>query len=319
MKCVNCFREIEDGIKFCPKCGFIQPEDREAYEREHPELADALPEEEIMRQVEVAAAAAVSTTAMSREEFERLVAIDPNSDSIKKMVDDGVVKFGFHDPAMRQQWYAKCAELINDKQGFYPYFVKLLSQQYDKARDLLFNQASYGMDVASVSEIDDELPPKLPVIEGLIIPPPLPSPSEMLKAQHAVLQKNIHSNLGYTLSSSGSNQSIECPICHNFVSPNAKECPFCHQQLDWNSAQQASNTTEKEDGGFVWIVPIILGMILLMIIIFGVSDCGSSEESRSGSDSASTEVVSVSQDVAMPAEIAADEEKQSEVFEDYKK
>ena len=52
MKCINCFREIEDGIKFCPKCGFLQPEDREAYEREHPELADALPEDVIFNQFE---------------------------------------------------------------------------------------------------------------------------------------------------------------------------------------------------------------------------------------------------------------------------
>lgn len=39
MKCINCYREIDDGLKFCPKCGFMQPDDRESYEREHPELA----------------------------------------------------------------------------------------------------------------------------------------------------------------------------------------------------------------------------------------------------------------------------------------
>lgn len=47
MKCINCYREIDDGLKFCPKCGFMQPIDRAAYEREHPELAIAKPEDEM--------------------------------------------------------------------------------------------------------------------------------------------------------------------------------------------------------------------------------------------------------------------------------
>lgn len=38
MKCINCYRDIDDGLKFCPKCGFMQPSDRAAYETEHPEL-----------------------------------------------------------------------------------------------------------------------------------------------------------------------------------------------------------------------------------------------------------------------------------------
>lgn len=46
MKCINCYRDIDDGLKFCPKCGFMQPSDRAAYETEHPELANALPKDE---------------------------------------------------------------------------------------------------------------------------------------------------------------------------------------------------------------------------------------------------------------------------------
>ena len=48
MKCINCYREIEDNLKFCNFCGAKQPVDREAYEREHPELTEALSEEEVM-------------------------------------------------------------------------------------------------------------------------------------------------------------------------------------------------------------------------------------------------------------------------------
>ena len=47
MKCIKCYREIDDGLKFCPKCGFMQPIDRAAYEREHPELAVAKPNDEM--------------------------------------------------------------------------------------------------------------------------------------------------------------------------------------------------------------------------------------------------------------------------------
>lgn len=47
MKCINCYREISATLKFCPACGTKQPVDRAAYEREHPELADAMSEDEI--------------------------------------------------------------------------------------------------------------------------------------------------------------------------------------------------------------------------------------------------------------------------------
>ena len=50
MKCINCYREIDDNLKFCNFCGAKQPVDRKAYEREHPELAEALSEEEVMEQ-----------------------------------------------------------------------------------------------------------------------------------------------------------------------------------------------------------------------------------------------------------------------------
>ncbi|MBR5118714.1 MAG: zinc ribbon domain-containing protein [Muribaculaceae bacterium] len=49
MKCIKCYREIEEGMKFCPKCGFMQPSDRAAYEREHPELVTAMPEDETLK------------------------------------------------------------------------------------------------------------------------------------------------------------------------------------------------------------------------------------------------------------------------------
>ena len=54
MKCINCHREISDTMRFCPLCGHIQPKDREAYLREHPELQkddDVLSEDEVMAMI----------------------------------------------------------------------------------------------------------------------------------------------------------------------------------------------------------------------------------------------------------------------------
>ena len=47
MKCINCYREIGDDNKFCTFCGTMQPLDREAYEREHPEIATAISDDEM--------------------------------------------------------------------------------------------------------------------------------------------------------------------------------------------------------------------------------------------------------------------------------
>ena len=47
MKCINCYREIKNSVKFCTYCGTKQPANRAAYELEHPELAEAMPEDEV--------------------------------------------------------------------------------------------------------------------------------------------------------------------------------------------------------------------------------------------------------------------------------
>ena len=78
MKCINCFREIDDNLKFCNFCGTKQPADREAYELEHPELFGALSDEDILeqeRQREIEGAerlAQEEAERLAQEEAERL-------------------------------------------------------------------------------------------------------------------------------------------------------------------------------------------------------------------------------------------------------
>ena len=59
MKCVNCHREINDNMRFCPLCGHIQPKDREAYQREHSHDNEeaALSDREVLAMIEKQAAA----------------------------------------------------------------------------------------------------------------------------------------------------------------------------------------------------------------------------------------------------------------------
>lgn len=153
MKCIHCYREIDDGLKFCPKCGFKQPDDREAYEQEHPELADAVPEDEIL--VKVEQHNDVPRTAMTRDEFVQQLASDPHCYNIVSFADQGLATYGLVEQDAINTWYAKCAEFIGDKQWFYPYFVKLLSQQPEKARFLLHSQVANDLNLA--------LPPQNPV------------------------------------------------------------------------------------------------------------------------------------------------------------
>ncbi len=47
MKCINCYREIGDDNKFCTYCGTMQPMDRDAYFRKHPELTMAMSDKEL--------------------------------------------------------------------------------------------------------------------------------------------------------------------------------------------------------------------------------------------------------------------------------
>ena len=158
-------------------CGCKQPTDREAYEREHPELAYATPqqeeeeeeftqeqieemiraaEEEAKAQAEAEERARIEAQAkkqsqsaahskqvfeMSRLQLLQALEKDENKDTIIKMVDDGIVQYAIHDEKTTRQWYAICAQLTSDKEGFYPYFKSCLKQRHSKAKDFLLTQA----------------------------------------------------------------------------------------------------------------------------------------------------------------------------------
>lgn len=275
MKCINCFREIDDGLKFCPKCGFKQPDDREAYELEHPELADAIPEEDILEKMKLSALE--PRTAMTREEFVEMVANDPHHESIIKIVDEGIEKFAITEQSDQERWHAKCAGLIGDKQGFYPYFVMLLSQQYEMARDLLLNQASYGMDFAPATKEEEapELPSDIPEL-----PPPLPLP-------HNATYGYPYYNPGYIQSASASSpinnaygSPVVCPICHNRISPGTTECPFCHQLLDWKDDTQGPGTGDEENKeNYMWVLPVIIIVVLILLVV-AASNCSDNKKPR---------------------------------------
>ncbi|MBR5639953.1 MAG: hypothetical protein IKW83_09345 [Muribaculaceae bacterium] len=284
MKCINCYREIADGLKFCPKCGTMQPEDREAYELEHPELAEAIPEEEILEKMNLTTE--VPRTAMSRDEFVQLIASDPHCDSIANIADEGVATYGLVEKSAVETWYAKCAELIGDKQGFYPYFMKLLSQQPEKARNLLISQVAEDMNLAMPLQetISNGTTPQMSTSSGMVngglIPPPPPvmppppptltaitdlnPPSPISPAQPG--SEGMEPTNPDTYQVSDGLNSVECPICHQFIPFGTHQCPYCKQLLDWSYSSQATEQEvgEKPKRGALWFV-----LALIMAILIG--------------------------------------------------
>ncbi|MBR5639952.1 MAG: hypothetical protein IKW83_09340 [Muribaculaceae bacterium] len=275
MKCINCYREIDDGLKFCPKCGFMQPEDRVAYELEHPELAEAMPEDEILKNMNLMDE--VPRTAMSRDEFVQLIASDPHCDSIVNIADEGVATYGLVEPSAVETWYAKCAELIRDKQGFYPYFMKLLSQQPEKARKLLTGQVAEDMSLVLPSqEVDRNLQPQIepqftesgeaipPLPPALPAAPPAPPTAVTPSLQEAGAAAQPASLRTHQLSDSVN--TVECPICHQLIHYGMRQCPYCKQLLDWSYTSfqtEEQEVSEKTKRGALWILLAVLLALLI--------------------------------------------------------
>lgn len=269
MKCINCYREIADGLKFCPKCGFKQPDDRAAYELEHPELADAMPEDEILEQVNMLADE--PRTAMSRDEFVQLIASDPNYKSIANIVDDGLVTYLLIEPNDIETWYAKCAELINDKQGFYPYFVKLLSQQPEKARNLLHNQVADEMNIAQPGVNNNNMPTQMPEVRKVTPPPhPVIPSTPQVNVPAPPVQQNtmgMTPQPPVTSQATGNQEMMECPICHQLIALGTPQCPYCKQILDWSYSTTANEeeASSKPKKG-VWKIALA---VIAVLLIFG--------------------------------------------------
>ena len=253
MKCVNCYREIADGLKFCPKCGFMQPDDRAAYELEHPELAEALPEDEMLEQVNMLAD--VPRTALTRDEFTQVIASDPYYESIINIVDEGLATYQLIEPKSIETWYAKCAELINDKQGFYPYFMKLIAQQPEKARNLLYSQVADEMNLIQPYANNNDMPSQMQ--EARTATPP----------QNSVMPSTMHVNVPSTPAAANNQNMVECPICHQLIAFGSRQCPYCKQLLDWSysppaNEEKTSKKAKPKKG--VWKIALAFVAVLLI-------------------------------------------------------
>ena len=262
MKCINCYREIDDGLKFCPKCGYMQPDDRQAYELDHPELADAVPEDEILEKVNEHES--TPSTAITREGFVQLMASLPNGDMIVDFADEGVRTYGLREPAAIEAWYAKCAELIGDTQGFYTYFVKLLFSQPSKASRLLISQVAEDLNLVV---------PHPEATSNTAVPPPHPAmpipplPPENVTAT-ASAQEVPRPSLGDGVPALEGETTVECPICHQHIASGTRQCPYCKQLLDWSyitveSDNNNARDKKKSKRGALWIVLAIIMALLI--------------------------------------------------------
>ncbi len=88
---------------------------------------------------------------MNRLQLLQALEGDQNKQEIVRMIDEGIILYNFQDNENTEKWYACCINLISDKQAFYHYFSSCLSQNYDKARNLLLSQAITDMNMPTAN------------------------------------------------------------------------------------------------------------------------------------------------------------------------
>lgn len=343
MKCIHCYREIEDGLKFCTKCGFQQPEDREAYEREHPELAEAIPEDEMLERIEQVKVE--KSTAMSYDDLVQLLSPDPHCDDILMMVNEGLVFFSItHD--QEAAWYSKCANLISDKIGFYPFFMQCLNQGYEKARSLLYNQARENWSVMPITpeqkaQADDnldlppQLPPQLPkapFVQPQPIVPPVPAiqPQHPFQPQPAIQPQPVFQqqpaadfNNTYTpaYTSPTPTPTKNCPFCNTVIPADSDMCPFCHAALDYSYTQNddtQDDETEKKKS-HIWILPVtLIGLLIVGLIIYAFVPKGPTGDPQEDAEQTIKEVINIlSRDINSEEDIQQVEDDLTELKDKY--
>lgn len=94
---------------------------------------------------------------MNRLQLLQALEGDQNKQEIVRMIDEGIILYNFQDNENTEKWYDCCINLISDKQTFYPYFSNCLSQNYDKARNLLLSQAITDMNMPTGSTNNSNL------------------------------------------------------------------------------------------------------------------------------------------------------------------
>ena len=250
MKCVKCYREIDEHLKFCTYCGAKQPVDREAYEREHPELAEALSDDELLEQQRQRQV--MEAERKAREEAERKV-----KEEVERKLREEAERKAKSDAERRAKEESElsliicpnCGQEVSSDVNFCP----------NCAHPIAFLKKE---DTEVESHQDITLPPPLTDVDDNhhINVPPLP------EEEPTVLP----------LQGNDQEEYFHCPTCGATVRQGESSCISCGQVFDWSdittkqqsTPSQAGTTQSSDNDGCCCSSVLRIAVIVIAALVF---------------------------------------------------
>ena len=262
MKCVKCYREIDEHLKFCTYCGAKQPVDRVAYEREHPELADALSEDELMeqerqRKIQEAERLRQEAERKAQEEAERLRL---EAERLRLETERLRLEAELKE---KEETERKTREEVENNFIVCPNCGAKVSADVNFCSNCAYPIALQNK--GSELQQDSTLPPPLTVVDT----PPLPQMEPTQQQEEPSPQQVEFSSLQ---SQKKQEEFFLCPTCGAAVRGGAKACHSCGQELYWGDTPAPVQSTNENScccmsQTFLIISTLIILFIFLLIVL----------------------------------------------------
>ncbi len=261
MKCVKCYREIDEHLKFCTYCGAKQPVDRAAYEREHPELAEALSDDELLEQQRQRQV--MEAERKAHEEAERKV-----KEEVERKLREEAERKAKRDAERKAKEEAErnliacpnCGQQVSSNVNFCPNCAHPIASLKKEDTEVESHQ-------------DITLPPPLTDVDNnhYINVPPLP------EEEPTVLP----------LQGNDQEEYFHCPTCGAAVRQGESSCISCGQVFDWsdNTPDQQSTpsqtytpqSSENNNGCSSGVRIAVIVIAVLFCFLLAITQCSSSD------------------------------------------
>ncbi len=273
MKCVKCYREIDEHLKFCTYCGAKQPVDRAAYEREHPELAEALSDDELLeqqrqRQVMEAERLRQEAERKAQEEAERLRL---EAERLRLETERLRLEAELKE---KEETERKTREEVENNFIVCPNCGAKVSADVNFCSNCAYPIALQNK--GSELHQDSTLPPPLTVVDTPPLPQMEPTPQQEEPSPQQVEFSSLQSQ-------KKQEEFFLCPTCGAAVRGGAKACHSCGQELYWGDTpapvQSTPVTNNKKSCCCMseTLLVIISCIIAFIIIIILLTKCNSSD------------------------------------------
>ena len=247
-------------MKFCTYCGAKQPVDRAAYEREHPELADALSDDELLEQQRQRQV--IEAERRAHEEAERKV-----KEEVERKLREEAERKAKRDAERKAKEEAElnlvvcpnCGQKVSSDVNFCPncaHPIALLKKEETEVE----------------SHQNPTLPPPLTDVDNnhYINVPPLPEEESTVLPPKDEQEDYFH-----------------CPICGAAVREGESSCISCGQVFDWSdntpehqSTPSQAYTTQSSDNNNGCSSGMRIALIViaaLFCILFAITQCSDSD------------------------------------------